>query len=200
VAFQYGKTSNYGSSTKPVAIGAGSQGVSALITGLQPGTTYHFRLVVVEGSYSPVAHYSIDAIFITAQGSGGGGNGGGSGNGGGGGKGAKHGKVSLTSRKLKVKSGVASIGVKCSGASGAQCKGKFSLAVPAKIGTKLKSFGCGSKSFSASAPHKQTVKVSLSKTCKTLLRIASKHKLGAKLTGTFSGGQKALKASVTLAG
>jgi hypothetical protein len=45
--FQYGKTTEYGSSTSSTDAGSGTSSLleSATVTGLQPGTTYHYRLV-----------------------------------------------------------------------------------------------------------------------------------------------------------
>jgi hypothetical protein len=45
--FEYGATAAYGQSTAPTAAGAGlaPAGVEATLTGLAPGTTYHYRLV-----------------------------------------------------------------------------------------------------------------------------------------------------------
>jgi hypothetical protein len=47
--FQYGTDTNYGSSTPPVKIGNGTVNRSAVadLTGLTPGTVYHYRLVAV---------------------------------------------------------------------------------------------------------------------------------------------------------
>jgi hypothetical protein len=48
VSFQYGTSTAYGSQTVPQAIGATTSGAnfSAPVTGLKPGTTYHYRVVV----------------------------------------------------------------------------------------------------------------------------------------------------------
>lgn len=45
--FQYGATAAYGAQTPPIAAGSGTTGVklSQPLTGLQPGTTYHYRLI-----------------------------------------------------------------------------------------------------------------------------------------------------------
>ncbi len=45
--FEYGTTSSYGFETGPVSVGAGTADVtaSAVVAGLAPGATYHFRLV-----------------------------------------------------------------------------------------------------------------------------------------------------------
>lgn len=45
--FEYGKTTAYGSRTPDQSVGSGSsaKSVSAVISGLEPGTTYHFRVI-----------------------------------------------------------------------------------------------------------------------------------------------------------
>jgi hypothetical protein len=47
VHFEWGTTTNYGNTTAPVSVDAGSSAVAIAqtITGLQPGVTYHFRVV-----------------------------------------------------------------------------------------------------------------------------------------------------------
>ena len=47
VAFEYGTTTNYAKATAPVGIGSGTGAVAinGTLTGLQPGTTYHYRAV-----------------------------------------------------------------------------------------------------------------------------------------------------------
>ena len=62
--FQYGKTATYGSSTTALDAGTGTvnTGVSASLTGLAPGTTYHYRLVATSsGGVTDGA----DGIFTT---------------------------------------------------------------------------------------------------------------------------------------
>lgn len=48
-AFQYGTTRRYGQSTplSTIAAGEGTAQVTVLITGLKPGTSYHYRLVAI---------------------------------------------------------------------------------------------------------------------------------------------------------
>src|SRR5206468_4114447 len=48
-AFQYGRTNSYGTVTQSHPAGAGVTVVSLKITGLSPGTKYHFRLIVSQG-------------------------------------------------------------------------------------------------------------------------------------------------------
>ncbi|MDB6028314.1 MAG: regulatory domain of in-like proprotein convertase, partial [Verrucomicrobiales bacterium] len=62
--FQYGPDTNYGSSTLVTNMGAGviAQSISAAIGGLNPGTTYHFRVVA---SSSAGSGNGADASFST---------------------------------------------------------------------------------------------------------------------------------------
>jgi hypothetical protein len=50
--FEYGTTTDYGYSTTPTAAGTGSTAAPAIanVTGLTPGTTYHYRLVAVSSA------------------------------------------------------------------------------------------------------------------------------------------------------
>ena len=65
--FEYGTTTAYGSSTgvSPMAFGAAPEAVSRAVSGLEPGTTYHYRLVAANiGGTSAGA----DRTFTTAGG------------------------------------------------------------------------------------------------------------------------------------
>ncbi len=66
--FDYGRTPAYGSSTAaaPAGSGAAPVGGSATITGLAPGTTYHYRLVASNGDGTA---YGADRTFVTLPGS-----------------------------------------------------------------------------------------------------------------------------------
>jgi len=74
--FEYGTTTNYGSTTPETPAGSGSRGVavSAVLSGLSSGTTYDFQLVATN---SKGTAYGGNATFTTTS-SGGGGGGGGS--------------------------------------------------------------------------------------------------------------------------
>lgn len=65
VTFEYGTTSSYGTTAAggSVAAGAGVTAVTAAISGLSCGTTYHFR---VAGTNSTGSTYGSDATFTTA--------------------------------------------------------------------------------------------------------------------------------------
>ena len=63
VYFQYGRTTGYGSRTpNQTKIGNNYQNVSANISGLSAGTTYHFRIV---GTNSAGTRYGTDRTFTT---------------------------------------------------------------------------------------------------------------------------------------
>jgi hypothetical protein len=63
VYFQYGRTISYGSRTpNQTKTGNNYQNVSASISGLSAGTTYHFRIV---GTNSVGTRYGGDRIFTT---------------------------------------------------------------------------------------------------------------------------------------
>lgn len=68
--FEYGFTTAYGNTTSLTEITEtdGAEAVSAAITGLTEGTTYHCRLVVVDDSTSPSTYYyGNDIEFVTPE-------------------------------------------------------------------------------------------------------------------------------------
>ena len=167
------------------------QAVAKQITGLSPSTTYHYRMVVLQGSY-PCQTPSVgaDVAFTTPAAS----------TGGGGSSSLKYGKASLTSTKLKVSHGLSAASFKCTGARGALCLAKVTITARGRIGTKTKTVSCGGGTYAASAGHTRTVKGKLSSGCKTLLKNAKHHKLNATLVAKFTSKQSQLKKSVQLNG
>jgi len=61
--FQYGTTTNYGSSTPTDAVSSNSS-VTAVISGLNENTTYHYRLIATNGQGTS---YGSDQTFQTAS-------------------------------------------------------------------------------------------------------------------------------------
>jgi hypothetical protein len=176
-AFQYGTTTSYTTQTSAGTLTAGAHDVSTEVTGLTPGTTYHFRLVVVEIS-SQGAAYNVpvagsDATFTTPtslpakhhK------------------KKKKHGKVSLLSSYIKVVGGKADVHLRCKGPSSARCAGKIALIVAGAT--------VGSTHFSTHGGHKFTLKIPISVTVHTTL--------SARLVGTFTTHQGKLKRKIVLA-
>jgi streptogramin lyase len=70
--FQYGLTGDYGSATSSSSAGNGAtaETVSAALTGLKPGATYHYRLVATNDTDTAVG---VDRTFTTAVAAAGGG-------------------------------------------------------------------------------------------------------------------------------
>jgi hypothetical protein len=182
--FQYGKTVAYGKVTQPRPVGLGVTAVSATIVGLTPGTTYHFRLDVAEGSYPSILKDGLDRSFTTKSSSGKPPN--------------KFGKASLRSHRLTVHHRIVSIRFSCSGAPGASCKGRVSISARGKFGKRLRTVNCGRAKLSISAGKSKTLKARVSRACATLLHKAKHHKHGAKLKAGFSTHQSRLKTRVTL--
>jgi Ca2+-binding RTX toxin-like protein len=64
--FEYGRTTGYGKKTASVDVGSGAErSVAALVTGLEPGESYHFRLVARNASGTSVGR---DQRFTTDAG------------------------------------------------------------------------------------------------------------------------------------
>jgi hypothetical protein len=192
-AFQYGTTASYGQDTAPVGplTSMSPMSVSTLLRGLSPDTTYHFRVVAVQGaagtSGEATGYTGADVTFTTT----------GSGsivttskNG------SKSARASLRSRTFHVHSGAAQVPWACSGSSGAACKVKMTLSAHGNHG----SASCGHGTFSAAAGKHGNVRVSLGSKCLSLVKSASHHRLGATLNATSSAGSGSLKVGVTLVG
>ncbi|MDQ6607808.1 MAG: fibronectin type III domain-containing protein [Actinomycetota bacterium] len=193
--FQYGTSQTYGHNTAVVAAGPGMTAVSQTITGLSPGTTYHFRLAAVEQvdtTLGPSFFTGADMTFTTLSATTPGGNNPGSG------KTHKFGKSKLAHRRLKVKGGFVSIPFTCVGAKGLPCKGKVSLSATKKIGNTRHTFKCGAGKFATSGGHGKTVRAKVPSKCLALLKASRKHSISATLKASFSTHQGALKQSVTL--
>jgi hypothetical protein len=185
-AFQYGTSTSYTAQTASATTPAGAQQVSTTITGLQAGTTYHFRLVVVQvnllGAYYDVPVSGSDLSFTT--------------------KSPPHkkvtkkkkfGTVGLRTGKLKDKGGKVKVSLHCSGPGSARCAGKISLKV--KIGKKSRK--AGSSSFSSKAGRNFSVTITLPA---KVAAAAKGHTLAGGLTGTFSTHQKKLTHKITIKG
>jgi hypothetical protein len=173
--FVYGPTTSYGKQTAVRSIAAGLtslQGVSEVITGLTPGTTYHFELVAAPaaGAYYGTPLLGGDKTFIAAPAGG-------------------SGSLRLASTKLIVKHGVVKMSFTC--ASSHACKGTVKVnhgSVRCARGTH----------FSIKAGGRKTVKASISGTCRTLLSRASRHRIRGKLVASLSTPQPKLSSGVTL--
>jgi hypothetical protein len=179
--FEYGTSTAYGSYSHGSSVGLGLTALSQTVTGLAPDTTYHFRLVVVQGDPSNPSSYSdgADATFTTAP------------------QAPPYGKASVPSHRLTVQHGFASVRILCSGARGSACKGKLALMARSKRGRLV---SCGSGVLTASGGHREQVASQLDGACMSLLKNSSKHRVRGELKLTLSGAQKLLSTVVTLVG
>ena len=172
--FEYGPTTAYGQVLKGDLIGLGLTALSATATGLAPGTTYHFRLVVSQGSSTDLASYApgADATFTTA-----------------------HGTVSLSSHRLLVHGGMLSLPVRCAGARATECKGTMTVIARDAHGVAME---CGKATVTLSAGKHSTLGARVGGACVSRLRQTHGRALQGALFGSFSGVARLLTSVVTL--
>ena len=182
-AFQYGTSPDYSELTPVQVIGTGVRSVSIEVTGLRPGTTYHFRLVVNEGTYPRTNVFGGDRTFTTLSTSG---------------AKKRFGRASLASRRLIVHRGRVRITIECADVSNTWCKGRVSVTARGKIGARARTVGCGTARFNLRAGTMKRLRPRISHGCAALLAAAHHHRRGANLKATFSTHQTKLKRKVTL--
>jgi hypothetical protein len=150
------------------------------ITDLKPGANYKFELLTSTGTPGS-AYYPLESGTGGVLGF----------------KTTSAGKLTLTSTKLKVKKSRVSIALKC--ASTLTCTGKVAITAKGKVGTKTKTYACGSTKFTIAAGDKDKVTTSkISSKCATLLSSATNKKIKAKLTATLTTYQPTLSKTVSL--
>ena len=172
-SFQYGTTTSYGNVTRPQPIGATVAAVSATVGGLRAGTTYHFRLLVEQGSYPTTSSTGADRTFKTSN----------------------FGSISLRRRKLRVSHHKVTIRLRCKGASAAICRGTLRITVRAADGTRLP---CAGGHFTLHAGKRKKLEKTVRGGCLKLLAGKHKHRLRASLDATLAGPQGQFHRSVKL--
>jgi Tol biopolymer transport system component len=160
--FEYGTQAGvYGSSTPEADVPAGGS-VSAALSGLAPGTTHHYRLVVVSAGGTT---HGLDRSFTTGATTpppgGNGGNDGGTSDGGNNGGDtpppAPFAGVSIAPGTVKVKGRVAKVRLTCPAAAQGACRGTLTLTLA------YKSAKVGAKSFKIAPGKSATVAVRITK-------------------------------------
>jgi hypothetical protein len=181
-AFQYGTSVSYGHTTTAQKINGGLSAVAVTLGGLQPDTTYHYRLLVVQPS-SAYPYYAFsagaDRTFHTRKAN------------------PVFGTTRLLGTRLSVRHGRAAIRLKCAGVAAARCHGRISLSAR---GANRRTVGCGSATFTATGGRIRTLRPRIGSRCAALLRAAPSHRHAVTLKGRFTTHQKPLKRSVTLRG
>jgi hypothetical protein len=172
-AFEYGPTQAYGHTTPGAAVGIGLTAVTATLSGLTPNTTYHYRLVVLEGSSLLPVDWSTgaDATFTTAPA-------------------VTYGTVSLPGPRLAVRGDKVMVPLLC---TGGLCKGTVSLRAHGRHGASAR---CGTTRVSLSDGERRTVEPQIGASCVGLLRHA--RSVHMTLVETLAGAAKQLTTPVTL--
>jgi CSLREA domain-containing protein len=199
VHFDYGQSATYGSTTTTRTLGPGvtPTGVSAALTGLAPGTTYHYRIVATtrDGTSD-----GADATFKTSA-SGSGPSGGGS---------FAGLKIAKQSVKLTAKR-VAPIKASCPAATDGSCKGTLTVTIKVryrkrvtvhhqrKLVHRTKTVKLGHVRFAVVAGRRATLKVKLGRAAVRRVDRARKLRTTATAKATDSAGHaKTTHATVTL--
>ncbi len=150
----------------------GTSPVSAKVTGLKPGTTYHFQLLAQNSSGPP--YYTIassaggDQTFKTLA--------------------ASPGILTLRNGTPVVhKNKTAFLFLRCLSTSAATnaCKGKLSITTK----VKKRSVNCGKASFTVNPAQTKRITVKVPNACIAALNAARGHRIGATLTASWNGGR-----------
>ena len=167
--FAYGKTTGYGGLTPPVSAGSGTAAVAAAasLAGLEPGTTYHYRVVASNGDgTTPGA----DSTFTTAAL-----------------PPVAFAGLSILTKNVRADSkGRVSVNLRCPAAAVGNCKGKITL--KAKI--KRNPVTLASARFSIAPGKSKRVRLKLSRKRRGQLRRAKKLKATLSVSAVDARGGK----------
>ena len=177
--FEYGTSPSYGSVTSPVTLGTGLFAVSRQVTGLTPGTLYHFRLVVIQAGIEAVGS---DLTFRTPAA--------------GDAVPPRIGRASLAGLVLGETGRRLEVSIRCSGQSGAKCAGILGVTLVRAAGRPSLFCGIGGVNL-PSAARTQTITLAETPACAARLRAAGNHDVAGKLSALFQGGTP-LQQTVTL--
>jgi hypothetical protein len=180
--FQYGTTAAYGHWSVAARVGLGLTAVSATISNLRPSTTYHFRLVVIQGDPDIPSDWSTgdDGTFTTAPSPT---------------PASADGTASLRSTHLRVRGWIVLIPFRCHGTARTVCKGRVAWEMRAARGRLVK---CGTGTLTAASGHDGNVRSGVSLGCMRLLRVAPRHRRTAALFAGLPGAGQLLGAIVTV--
>ena len=159
--------------------------MSAPVSGLSAGTTYHYRLVALVG-FAPYAQYFLgaDKTFTTQPSSGPG-------------SGNKTGSLVLPSKRLVVKGNKVKVRLECQ--SSRACRGTLSITTANAVGTVLRRVRCVSgKQFTIAPGAKRKVRAKVRMRCLALLASSTHGRRGAFLKVSLSTGQPDFSTGVTL--
>ena len=176
--FEYGTSTAYGKTTTVQAIpaGKGNVAVSAPVSGLKPGTTYHFQLLAQNNSgppsYTVTSSGGGDQTFATLA--------------------ATPGILSLRNPTPVVhKDRTMFLFLKCATSSPATnpCNGSARITTTVGSGKAKRTVTCGKAPFGVSVGHTKRITVKVTNACIALLGGARGHRIGATLKATWTGGR-----------
>lgn len=179
-AFGYGPTANYGQVTKLFPIPGGNLSLVSIEVGqLIPGTTYHYRLGVIENAGGhPIFAFGADRTFRTA-----------------GTAPRQYGTANLISPRLSVsRGGYVAMRFTCAGSEAAVCIG--TIAVSAR--THARPADCGGGVFMAYGGHSGVIRAKVGHACGALLARSGSHPLQASLSAKWLTHQAPQHRPVTL--
>lgn len=171
--FQYGRSPGYGTFTPAHTI-IGPQGnaeVSVTITGLRPGTRYHFQLVALNSfgaSYMLAPSAGGDVSFRTAT----------------------IGRLRLRKASLAVKRNrttFAFLGCGRTSPATGPCVGRLSITTRVSSGRRFVKLYCGGASFAINVGHTKRIKVKVSKACMGVLHATPSHRIPGALSASMYG-------------
>jgi hypothetical protein len=166
--FQYGTSTSYGAATTATPAGAGSSPVfvEASLAGLEPGTTYHYRIVAASSGGTNVGR---DLTFVTADPTPS--------------KPSpkpKSTRVSIETGSVIARKGAVKLRLACHGSSG-RCSGKLSLS--AKGGR----IAYGSSRYGVRAGHSTSIEIKLSRAVQKRLEQTQPVTVKTRATATDAG-------------
>jgi hypothetical protein len=181
--FEYGRTSGYGTFTPAHTIvgPGGNADVSAAISGLRPGTRYHFQLVALNSSgpnYTLSPSSGGDATFSTRP----------------------LGRLRLRKASLVVKPNrrlFLSLTCARNGPATARCVGQLAITTTVRSGGRFVRFYCGGAPFAIQPGHTKRIKVVVSPPCMGVLRGTPSHRISGTLSASMYGHVR-LRKRVTL--
>lgn len=186
--FQYGPSTAYGEHTAPLPLAAGLTALTERVTGLAAATSYHYRLIVLDGETiygtgSDQTFTTTDAPAVSPS---------------------PVGARGLSVRQVRVVRGRAVIRLACPSSPGTRCPRLLALRVRRGAPGHAPGLRCAAAApatlaAAASAGPDAPLRLGVRARCLKALRGAPRHRLRATLVARFAGQRGLVRLPVTLA-